>query len=456
MSSRRVRPLRAFLLQLCIHMKREPQNPSGFRDLLPQQAYNREKMVRKIIEAYRRFGFLPLETPEIEFVDTLIDDVSDFNLFYVNASKERKGGDEDKAQLGLRFDLTVPLARVVAQYGNALPTPFKRYQFGNVFRGERPQKGRYRQFAQLDADIVGAQSLIADTEIILMIAVVMHVLGVPGYNVRVNTRTLLNSLPSYAKFDKEMLRDVLIVLDKNDKISKEDMSKELSGLGLSEDAVEKLVNFVAIKGTPSNVVEELEKLLGDSEDAKAGLSELKEIAQNLSNSKSDVVENISFDMSVIRGLAYYTGPVFETTLTDLPEFGSICSGGRYDNLVEKFTNNNMPAVGVSVGVDRLYAGLEELGVAQELSIEGSYLVIPLEKEFESFALSVAGKIRNAGNTAEVYAGKSKPLGKLFDYAQERGVQNVIVVGENEMESKTLIVKSVDGGEEREVSFDELG
>ncbi len=275
--------------------------PTGFPDLLPEKAIKKEKIVSTITDVYRRFGFVPLETPVVEFQDVLIDEQTDFNLFQVSSSRERASGEADP--MAMRFDLTVPLSRVVAQYPE-LVRPFKRYQFGTVFRGERPQKGRYRQFSQLDADIVGSASIFADIEVISMMREVMYALMVPAFTIRVNTRNVLNALPYYANFPTEKLRDVLIVLDKRDKISKSELQELLiKETSVSEASAELLIEFGGISGKPMDVMNSLEKLFGDLPQAVLGLQELRTLAEALEDSEHGD-SNIIFDMSIIRGLAY--------------------------------------------------------------------------------------------------------------------------------------------------------
>jgi histidyl-tRNA synthetase len=287
--------------------------PSGFRDLLPDEARKREYIIEKVREVYSRFGFEPLETPVAEFEEIIVGEkAGDFNLFYLDSNKERQS-DGEKESIALRFDLTVPLARVVSQYGNALPRPFKRYQVGYSFRGERPQKGRFRQFVQFDADVVGAKSIVADTEMISMITEVMKAIGVSQFVVRVNTRTLLNSLPQYIGFAENLLREVLVILDKSEKISKDEFVLELSRLRISEQAIKKLEEFSGIAGERGGVIESLKAFFGDYQDAMPGILELETIHEGLSS--LGIQTEVVFDMKIIRGLGYYTGPVFETQST---------------------------------------------------------------------------------------------------------------------------------------------
>jgi histidyl-tRNA synthetase len=430
--------------------------PTGFPDILPEKAIKKEKLVNTIIDVYRRFGFVPLETPVVEFQDVLIDEQTDFNLFQVSSSRERASGEADP--MAMRFDLTVPLSRVIAQYPD-LAKPFKRYQLGTVFRGERPQKGRYRQFSQLDADIVGTASVYADIEIISMMREVMFSLEIPRFTIRVNTRKVLNALPSYAKFPTEKLREVLIILDKRDKIS----TQELQDLLMQETAVNEttaraLITFGGISGKPQDVVTHLEELFGDLPEAVEGLQELRTIAQALASSEHGD-SNVIFDMSIIRGLAYYTGPVFETTLDDAPELGSVYSGGRYDELIGKYlgNNQNIAAVGASVGVDRLLAVLEELeqrGLSQKTQAQGSIVLVQDDKVLP-YAFQIASKIRSQGHVCDLYLGKEKNLGKQFAYAEAKNFSRAFIVGEDEQNSSTVIVKNLLTRDQNQIALENI-
>jgi len=418
--------------------------PSGFRDLLPKEAQQKEDMIQKIISVYRKYGFSPLETPIVEFQSTLVGDVTDFNLFNVNSNRERKKGSAQS--MAMRFDLTVPLARVVVQYPE-LPKPFKRYQLGEVFRGERPQKGRYRQFTQLDADIVGSDSIYADADIILMMYSVMNVLGINNFKIRVNTRKILNALPELVGFSEKILRDVLILLDKRDKVSQEELLNLLLQKGLSEKQAEQLVDFGNLSGSRTEVLQGLQELFSGIESAQEGLSDLETINEVVSATDS---EKIIFDMSIIRGLAYYTGAVFETVLDDYPQFGSVYSGGRYDNLIEKLGGPDISAVGASVGVDRLLAVLSEMKSSNEQKRDG-YVVLVQDSSVLSYAFSIAEKIRSLNIECDVYTG-SKNLGSQFGYAESKGYLNAIILGQNELENKSLIVKDLVTRNQKEIPF----
>ncbi len=424
--------------------------PSGFRDLLPSEAAGRQYIIECITRVYKRFGFLPLETPVAEFENILISEsASDFNLFRLESTSQRLSG--DKEDVALRFDLTVPLARAVSQYGNALPRPFKRYQAGYVFRGERPQKGRYRQFMQFDADMVGTKNLIADSEIIFMITEIMKELQVSDFIVRVNTRTILNILPQFISFPQNLLKEVLIVLDKAEKISQEELVQELRRLRIAEDGIEKIKQFSNIAAKPQDAIKELKKFFGDFQDAEAGIVELETISEYLEN--FGVEDKVIFDMKIIRGFAYYTGPVFETNLLSAPEFGSVVSGGRYDNLVERFTSQSLPAVGVSVGVDRLETALRTIGALESLVTNKKIVVF--SQQPNSYTAQVASELRKNNSVVDVYVGSKNEFRDIFSYAESTQATYVVILGTEEEENTTVSIKNIKTREQKTFEFSDL-
>ena len=424
--------------------------PSGFRDLLPSEAAGRQHIIDCITRVYKKFGFLPLETPVAEFENILISEsASDFNLFRLESTSQRLSG--DKEDVALRFDLTVPLARAVSQYGNALPRPFKRYQAGYVFRGERPQKGRYRQFMQFDADMVGTKNLIADSEIIFMITEIMKELQVSDFVVRVNTRTILNILPQFISFPQNLLKEVLIVLDKAEKISQEELVQELRRLRIAEDGIEKIKQFSNIAAKPQDAIKQLKNFFGDFQDVQAGIAELETISEYLEN--FGVEDKVIFDMKIIRGFAYYTGPVFETNLLSAPEFGSVVSGGRYDNLVERFTSQSLPAVGVSVGVDRLETALRTIGVLENFVTDKKIVVF--SQQPNPYTAQVALELRKNNSAVDVYVGSKNEFRDIFSYAESTQATYVVILGTEEEANRTVSIKNIKTREQKTFEFSDL-
>lgn len=426
--------------------------PSGFRDLLPSEASERQYIIDCINRVYKKFGFLPLETPVAEFENILVSEsVSDFNLFRLEPTTKRVS-ENDKEEIALRFDLTVPLARVVSQYGNALPRPFKRYQAGYVFRGERPQKGRFRQFMQFDADIVGTKSLMADVEMLAMITEIMKEVGVLDFVIRVNTRTILNTLPVLASFPNNLLKEVLVVLDKAEKIGEETLIEELRRLRINENGIEKIKKFSQIVGKPKEVIEKIKDIFGDFKDEiHSGIEELTTLASYIET--LGIQDKIVFDMKIIRGFGYYTGPVFETNLLNAPEFGSVISGGRYDNLVERFTNQSLPAVGISVGVDRFQTALQTLGISKKP--QTTKKIVVLGQSQSNYVVSVASQLRNKDLIVDVYTGSKQDFKDVFMYAENVDAQYVAIVGSQEEAEKTVSIKNITTREQKTISFDAI-
>lgn len=413
--------------------------PSGFRDLLSEDANMKSWLVSTISSVYKRWGFLPIETPLVEFTETLAGEVTDFNLYSVIPSKERQIG--SAKSLSLRFDQTVPLARFVVDNMDKIALPFKRYVYGPVFRGETAQieRGRYRQFDQFDVDIVGSSNISSDIEVLLCMRDTMRaVLGDDKFIIRANTRKLLNCLPSLFGFAESDLRSVLIELDKRDKITSELLASSLVGIGLDQLSAKKLVEFGCISGKPLDVLMEIKNVCGSLPEAAEAISDLQITADTLN---ACGVTEIMFDMSIIRGLGYYTGMVFETSLVEAPQFGSVYSGGRYDGLVASFGVQPLPAVGASVGVDRLIAALQSLGF--KIPGENKKVIILIQDPIViSYAFEVANNIKSFdGFVCEVYTGNKKKLGDQFAYADKLNYDYTIVVGTNEMQTGTVNVKN---------------
>ena len=340
-------------------MTTEPRLSRGLRDLLPDQMLARQAMIDTIRRVYELYGFVPLSTPAVEYLDVLSGSAGE----EAQQSMFRVANPENEA-LGLRFDLTVPLARVIAQYKD-LPRPFRRYQVSPVWRGDKPDKGRFREFTQFDLDSVGTESEIADTEIIAGMCDTLSALNVGRYLVRFSSRAVLNLLLEFAGIAPAQGADVFRVLDKLDKAGIEKVRLELMdgykdesgdtirGVGLTRDQVDRIERFLAVKGDSRNdVLAQVRELFRDVADAPAQIEIIAKISDHLYKlGYGD--DRVSLDLSIARGLAYYTGPVFEAILLDAPQFGSVFGGGRYDNLVTRFLGERIPAVGASIGVDRL-------------------------------------------------------------------------------------------------------
>ena len=375
--------------------KTEPRTLSGFMELLPNEQILFNQMKETIENTYKKFGFLPLDTPIVELSEVLLAKAggeTEKQIYRFNK------GDTD---LSLRFDLTVPLSKYVAKnYGN-LSFPFRRYQIGKVYRGERTQKGRFREFYQCDIDIIGdgELDLINDAELPSVIYSIFTDLGFSDFTIRVNNRKILNGLFEGIG-QKEASVEILRIIDKIDKIGKEAVIEELQKLGVAESAVQKIVNFIEIEGTSEEKLEKLKSLDIENETFKTGIYELEYVIKNM-NLFGIPEKNYNVDLTIARGLDYYTGTVYETFLNDYRELGSVCSGGRYENLAEYYTDKKLPGVGISIGLTRLFYKLNELELikATKKSI-AQVLVIPMVEDL-TVPIKVATALRNNGINTEI-------------------------------------------------------
>lgn len=422
---------------------------SGFRDYLPEDMITRQKMFDTIRGVFETFGFMPLDTPGLEREETLTGGDPNFRMHIFRASLQ--GGDD---KLALRFDLTVPLARVISMYPE-LAKPFRRYQVGKVWRGERPQAGRFREFVQFDADIVGASSFLADAEILALMYQTMTALGVRNFLIKVNNRKILNGLSEFVGFEHALTPKVLRSIDKMDKIGWPGVAEELKKEGLSDSQLADIKQFVGIRGkNQEETLSQVRSLMTTSKSAIQGVEELEGICKHL-KSFSIPDEAWTVDLSVARGLGYYTGPVFETILNDLPEIGSVFSGGRYDGLVERFSSQGIPATGASVGVDRLFAALDKLGLIKKIKTTSRVLVLNFDPESEDACIRVLGSLRAEGISSEIYQGKEASLRGQMNHAVKQEVPIVIILGSEERASGKAQVKNLRDRSQVEVPLENI-
>ena len=418
--------------------KVNPRILPGFMELLPADQILFNDMYDKIRSVYESFGFLPLDTPIIELSEVLLAKAggeTEKQIYRFNK------GDND---LSLRFDLTVPLARYVAAHYNDLVFPFKRYQMSKVFRGERPQKGRFREFYQCDIDIIGNDelSIFYDAE---MPAVIYHVfkkLGIGDFTIRLNNRKVLGGFfASLGLSDK--IEEILRTIDKIEKIGKEKVVAELIAIGVPEEKTETIIGFITIGGDRKETVAKLRDLGVENEVFHNGVDEL-EIVTDAMITLGMPEENFRIDLSIARGLDYYTGTVYETTINGHPEFGSVCSGGRYDNLTGYYTDKKLPGIGISIGLTRLFSQLRDNGlIAPKAGTIAKVLVVPMDKQTVPYAVSVAASFRSAGIPSDVYYGE-KGMKQKMKYAGKSGFPYAAVIGESEMATGTLALKDMLG------------
>ena len=425
----------------------KPRTLSGFMELLPGKQIQFERMVSILRDTYASYGFAPLDTPAIEDAQILL---------------AKGGGDTEKqiyrfqkgdSDLALRFDLTVPLAKYVALHCNDLAFPFRRFQISKVYRGERAQRGRFREFYQADIDIIGDGKLdiLNEAEIPAIIYNVFKGFGLSRFQIRVNNRKILNGF--YAMMElSEKSGEIMRTVDKLDKIGAEKVKVLLMGeeCGLNEEQADEILKFIAITGTNAEVIAALEGYTGRNEVFDLGLQELKAVTVNLA-AFGVPEENFAVDLTIARGLDYYTGTVYETTLLDHPEIGSVCSGGRYDNLAGYYIEKQLPGVGISIGLTRLFYVLDEQGLLNPAlpSAPADALVLPMTAE-PAPAIALAQTLRASGLKVQLY-GEQKKFKQKMTYANKLGVPFAVLLGEDEIAEGMCSVKNMITGEQVKLS-----
>ena len=428
--------------------KIEPRTLPGFMELLPKEQILFNKMKEKIQKSYEKFGFLPIDTPIIEMSDVLLAKAGGETEKQIYRFQK---GDND---LALRFDLTVPLAKYVTEYYNDLSFPFRRYQIGKVYRGERPQKGRFREFYQCDIDIIGdgELSIINDAEMPAVIYSTIKDLGFEDFTICINNRKLLSGLFKELDLEEKSV-DIMRIIDKIEKIGKENVIECLKDLQLSENQINDIMNFIEISGTTEEKIDSIEKLNYTNEIFNEGLEELKQVVKYV---KVFGVPDSNFkvDLTIARGLDYYTGTVYETFLNEYRELGSVCSGGRYDNLAEYYTDKKLPGVGISIGLTRLFYKLNELNALKEEQNSIAKVLVVSMVEDNSKALEVATELRSENINAEVYL-ENKKIKAKFKYADRLAIPYVIVIGEDEIANNTVTLKNMQTGEQETLKIEEV-
>ncbi len=406
----------------------------------------REGLMETARRVYRSFGYAPIDTPALEYHEILAG----------------KGGEESDRQMyqfidhggrhvAMRFDLTVPLARFVAQHIDQLGTPFKRYHIGTVWRGEKSQAGRYREFIQCDFDIIGTTSLASDVETGLVIHELIQAIGFDQFSIRVNHRKVLTGVLEKLQLSQQTV-PVLRAIDKLDKAGPESVRDELEACGVTGRPADQLLQMVSIRGSNEEVLQQLQPLVDGNDQATTGLERMRQFAKHIAASGiSDA--RLRIDPSIARGLDYYTGMVFETYLNQDPEIGSVCSGGRYDNLAELFTKRELPGIGASLGLDRLLAAMQRLDMLPAASTPAQVLIVNFDEQLLTEYLNMAGAIRRAGIGVEIYP-ETKRLAHQFKYADRRGFAAAVVAGSNEFQQQKLQVKWLAKGHQLEVALDE--
>lgn len=425
----------------------KPSLPKGTRDFLPEQMILRKKVITIIEEVFQSYGYEPLETPAIEKIELLQGKAGEEadHLFF-KILKRGEGEKRGEFDLGLRFELTLSLARVIAMYGD-LPIPFKRYQMQPVWRAERPQKGRYREFWQCDADCVGAPSMMADSEIIAMVNAVLTRLGFERFIIGINNRKILRGLLDYAGIGDEKSTDALICADKLDKIEMSGVLTEMAERGISGDSAKKFMDGLAFDGSVDEVLAHLEPVLSDGI-GREGREEMQRLFNYL-GAMGVPPENYRFNLSIVRGLGYYTGPVFETVVEE-PKIGSITGGGRYDGLVGLLSGRDIPCTGTSIGLERIIDVMTELGMMGAARSATQVLVTVFDESTTTESIRLANELRAIGLNCEVYLTPKTSLGKQFGYAEKKGIPLAVVLGPEEIESGKAGLKIIETREQKEV------
>lgn len=437
--------------------KVKPQLLKGFRDYHPSEQIAREEMIGAVRDVFELMGFLPLQTAALEQADVLLgphyDDDALAELFGFTGP--------DEVNMALRYEFTLSLARYVAANPN-LALPFRRYQYGNVWRVDKPGPGRFREFMQFDIDIVGTKNLLADAEIIDAMVTSLDHLKIKNFVVRYSSRKILNGLVDYAGVEPERAQDVMRVIDKLEKQGRQAVIDELgpgrtdksgdriAGLALADEQIGQLEKYldIAMAGG-EDILAKAEDLLGHIKESEVGIEQLRTIQNHLEAMKVDP-SRVKIDLTIVRGLGYYTGPVFETTLLDLPEFGSIFSGGRYDNLVDRFSGTSVPGTGSSIGIDRLLAALLELGAIKTREAISKVLVTVMDQERLPEYLAILREIRGAGIAAEIYSGDTKNLTRQIKYGDRAGIPFAVIAGSDEFRDGTVTVKNLAAGRQKAV------
>jgi histidyl-tRNA synthetase len=412
----------------------EPRTLKGFRDHLPAQALARERVLEIARRVYRSYGFAPIDTPALEYLEILTGKGSDETDKQLYRFQDHGGRD-----VGLRFDLTVPFARFAAQHVHELGLPFKRYHMAAVWRGENTQRGRYREFMQCDFDTIGTTSPVADLEMVLVVHDLLAAIGIERFTIRLNDRRALAGILGRLGLTDQST-SVLRSLDKLGKATPEAVAAELAAHGVAAEAAAALLEMASLAGPPAEVLARLSTLVGDEEQGRAGVAALTAIVAGAR--EAGVPDGrVAIDPSIARGLDYYTGIVLESFLDDLPALGSICSGGRYDNLAGLYTKQHLPGVGASLGIDRLLAGLEELGRVATVETPAEVFLVHFDERHLADYLRIATAIRAAGMAVEFFP-EAKKVGQQLKLAAKRGFPAALVIGSDEFTAGTAQFKNL--------------
>jgi len=448
----------------------KPSLPKGTRDILPRQLRQREKVILLVKSVFEKYGYQPLETPALENLEVLSGKYGEegekliFKILKRGEELKNSLGDLAEkhknqfnssalADLGLRYDLTVPLARVIAMYQNEIKLPFKRYQIQPVWRADRPQKGRYREFYQCDVDVVGTASMLADAEIIQITYEILKVLGFKQFAIRVNHRKILTGLVEYCGVDKSQAGAVILALDKFDKIGREGVKEELKARGIPEKVGDKLLPVLELCGDNQIVLKEIEALFSESVQGTQGVKETQQWLEYI-RIMGIPEDAISLDLYLARGLEYYTGPIFESVV-EKPKIGSLTGGGRYDQLIGMFLGREIPATGTTIGIERIIDVMSELRLLEDIREKTDVLVTIFNPETRTASLRIAAELRKNDINCETYLEDKDSLREQIGYANSKGIRLAVIVGPQEERQNQALVKDLRTGEQKSYSQAEL-
>jgi histidyl-tRNA synthetase len=451
-------------------MASKPSIPKGTRDFSPAEVAKRQYIIQTIKSNFEKFGFQPIETPSFENSETLMgkygeegdrlifkilnsgDYLAKANTIHLE-NKDSTKLTSSISEKALRYDLTVPFARYVVQHQNEIEFPFKRYQIQPVWRADRPQKGRFREFFQCDADVVGSKSLWQEVELVQLYDTVFTALGLNGVTVKINNRKILSGIAEVIGASDKLI-DFTVALDKLDKIGEDGVKKEMIEKGIAEEAIQKVQPLFNFTGTITDKLEKLSQLLASSQEGMKGVEELRFICDNVTQLGLSTA-TLDLDVTLARGLNYYTGAIFEVAAPKEVAMGSIGGGGRYDDLTGIFGLKNMSGVGVSFGLDRIYLVLEELGLfPTTVTATSKALFINYGEKEAFYAMKAIKELRNSGLKVELYPDNAK-VGKQFQHADKRGIPFAVIIGDQEMGSNSYALKNLETGEQQLLDFEGL-
>ena len=445
----------------------KPSIPKGTRDFLPAQMLRRQFVMNTIRTVFEKYGYEPLETPSIETLEVLSGKYGDEGeqlIFKVlkrgtGIEKVGKGIQEvtiskfsDIVDEALRYDLTVPLCRVVAMYQNEITIPFKRYQMQPVWRGDKPQKGRYREFYQCDADTVGTASMLADAETIALINEILTSLGFKKFKIRINNRKILSGIVEYSGVDMKRGNEVCIAIDKFEKIGIDGVNQELLEREIPQAAIKKILPILDISGEAETILNDISSFLNSTKIGVEGIAELRELISSIPI-LGVPQQNYVIDLHLARGLTYYTGPIYESIVEE-PNIGSLTGGGRYDELVGMFLGKNIPATGTTIGIERIIDVMTELNMLPEAKTKTQVLVTIFNEESKMASLEITNKLRTANINTEIFFDFGG-LKKQFKYADKKGIPYVIILGPDEIAANQVSLRNMSTGAQEQITIEDL-